>query len=370
MLGDAETKGFLNFCFTVHDPIHFKCSMALETLSNLFSRTTNPQAEIFVRVFVGLSSSQIAKYKICQHVIDNRMKKCHCASLDMLFRYFKENPLTNLKSLMNPASVKIYEKWFDGVHREPINLNFEASPASSNFGPQPSSCSSPLLAVLRSQDNRAINEDPAVRTKKLMEFYTQGKQKTIQAFRNRQVPAVFKEINIVNHDFVYLSINPQAMKPHLLDLPPRTNFQRIHHDQKENVMEFRLRDCQRDYEVIFRYSLSSEPSLNERVFKVDTRAAEKYSSNVDHSIDHSLRKGSYNLSSSTHCDEDSMQAQSRDSVRCHFEGNVRFRYNKHKEIDQIDICLVALTEETTGFFASQKLSDPELYDLISGLIQA
>ena len=371
LLGDSETKGFLNFCFTVHDPIHFKCSLALETLTRIFSRTTNPHAEVFTRVFVGLSAGQVAKYTVCDHIASKRIKKCHCATLEVLSKYFRENPNTNLKSLLNPIAVNIYEGWTANSSRNPICFEQHPNPSSRGFDAS-SFVPSDYNTIFRPADLQEINEDAHQRRTKMAQFYNQGHIKR-EATCNKSQPksAIMRDVQLVNHDFLFLSLQQTELANPKSSSPARGScFQKANHETKHRIVEFSLREGKKEFNAIFQYQLSSEPTLHRRVFSVSTRFILAAVKESDMTSVCPERKSSYNASSSTNCEEldsDSFPLENR--VNCQFEGNISMKFKPCGELEQVEICLAALTQETTGFLVSPKLLEPSLFEIIGAMIQ-
>lgn len=352
--------------------MHFKCSLALETLTKILSRTTNPQAEVFTRVFVGLSASQIAKYAICEHIASKRIKKCTCASLEVLSKYFRENPNTNLKSLLNPIAVNIYEGWAANSSRNPICFDQNPVPSGRGFGVslfEPSDNNT----IFRPSDLQEINEDSHQRRTKLAQFYNQGHNKREAACNKSQFKsAVTRDVQLVNHDFLFLSLQQTELASAKPCSPTRGScFQKANHETMHRIVEFSLREGKKEFNAIFQYQLTSEPSQHRRVFSVSTRFILAAVKEADMTSVCPERKSSYNVSSSTNCEEfdsDPFPLESR--VNCQFEGQISMKFKPSGDLEQVEICLVALTQETTGFLVSPKLLEPSLFEIIGAMVQA
>ncbi len=291
--------------------------------------------------------------------------------MEVLSKYFRENPNTNLKSLLTPIAVNIYEGWAANASRKPICFDLNAVPSGQGFG---SSSFEPSdnNTIFRPSDLQEINEDSHQRRTRMAQFYNQGHNKREAACNKSQSKsAVMRDVQLVNHDFLFLSLQQAELASRPCSPARSSCFQKANHETKNRIVEFSLREGKKEFSAVFQYQISSEPSHHRRVFSVSTRFILAAVKESDMTSVCPERKSSYNVSSSTNCedlDSDPFPLESR--VNCQFEGHISMKFKPTGELEQVEVCLVALTQETTGFLVSPKLLEPSLFDIIGAMVQA
>lgn len=86
LLGDSETKGFIQFAFASPTG-HIRCCTAIETLLRLLSRTVNAHYERFQKVLSNVSFARLKEYGFSTHLESAGMRKCRALCFEFLRLY-------------------------------------------------------------------------------------------------------------------------------------------------------------------------------------------------------------------------------------------------------------------------------------------
>ena len=340
-MGDSESMGFLAYALTKQDECHYRCSLALSTLCNLLDRGINPQAELFIKVTAGIPVNSFSKLCFSDHVVEKGMKKCKDLSLKVLNTFLVENPLIRPQQIIGHGLAKEYFKWLQSKRQDPSAAYFLPQDFTNHeLTPNTSDEVASRRLALRRPDNREINTNISERSLRLCLFKEKAQQKWLHKAKERgQLRTAYKELELVNHEMIFLSINgATTSRKNSTVSPLKKGVKRATHDVHYQVVELSIVDGKSEYQTTVQYGLKRQLSDSTRVYSINSLSRSAASEHQFNSISvKSERKHSNNLSLSTNCDDSIEQFSPTKVVTCLFEGELRLSFVNGTRLDWIEL---------------------------------
>lgn len=373
LLGDTESKGFLMFAFTKHDSCHYKCSLSLETLSRMLARATNPQASSFVRVLVGMSLSQLNKLDFSSHILNPGMKKCKQTALEILDRYLQENPQRKPAGLVSQRAAEVYLHWL--ASKQSVSGLGLRSIAAADFvladevkvEPSTQSLTWPGVFIHHTD----INVDPKERAERFTKFKEASLKKQQQAGK---LKAVFKELELINHDIIYLSVpfkrkDLNSSQSEMQETNRETHQWMVCHEPRTQLIHIVIVESDKEFTLALQYFKLPHPVRFRETYRLTTVPLEQHSGSNLKTFLSTERKRSNNLSLSTNCGDSETDTRLK-SIFCQVEGEVALIRSKENTMERIDLTLLALTFPTVSFFTADKVLQSTLPDIVAEITKS
>lgn len=301
------------------------------------------------------------------------MKKCKSLSLQLMHVYLTENPLIRPQQLAGQTLAKEYHKWLQRNRQDP-SAAFYLPQQPAVTADSPASLRDGCLgrvAALRRADSQEINRNMSERSLRLSLFGCQARLNCLQSRKNqRQLRTIYKELELVNHEMVYISISGDvSSRNHMAEPPLRKGVKRVVHDPQAQIVELCMSDGKTEYQTSVKYWLKAQSTDSSRVYHVSSlKPSESSVRQFINAPDKSERKHSNNLSFSTNCEDFSEPNSPTKAIPCQFEGDIRLSFEGGNKLACIELNLVALTRDTSKFFSIQELAEFELAELISDML--
>ncbi len=114
LLGDTETKGFIQLAFASPTG-HIRCCSAIEALNRLLSRNVNIHYERFHKVFSNVSANRLREFGFVTHIESAGMRKCRTLCFEFLKVYEIIHNVpesqTGFKLIDSESICKSYRAW-------------------------------------------------------------------------------------------------------------------------------------------------------------------------------------------------------------------------------------------------------------------
>ena len=335
-------------------------------------KSTNPQADTFLKVMSTIPATSFAKLRFADHMTAAGTRKCKDLTMRVLLKYLGENVQIRPQQIVGSAMAKVFEKWLCN-----LKLTDEACtyccPAGPRLEPAVEDPPQPYLDrenAFRAPNSQLINQNASERLLRLSVFRERATATSCNLARSKgQARMSHRELEFVNHEMTYISLSASKQgRGAGRQEPLRKGLKGAFHDIQRRLIQVTMISGKHEYCAAVRYRFVAHQPGRTRLYHLETLSSFDSSRLQFSAPVWNNRKFSNAQSSSTNCDSSGSELSPVLRPRtCQFEGELRLTFSAQQRLAWIELCLVSLTRDTSRLFGLDDLLEVSVGEVLGDI---